>query len=193
MTWTRAAQTYAISASGGNIAINFSAIDATAGARIRLALGYAGNLSSGASHTSTVRPYYSVLPAATALSRVTRPHARRGFIRGAVTADGGHFAVAPTDLARYCEASVMFESQAGGSPSTAGTAVFASDTGGLAPWTWEDFFDHVSAIEPFRADDGTHDWVMTLEPESAHFEPERAEADWDMWHVPLRGFYEGAL
>ncbi len=193
VTWNRANQTYAIGVSAGTFAVSFSAIDSAQGERMRLLLGYASNLGQAATHTTTVRPYYSIVSAATALSRVTRPHARRGTVRGMVTSSGAHFAVAPAQLARYCEATVMFESTAGGSPSTAGTAVYASDTGGLAPWTWEDFFDHVSAIEPFRVDDGTHDWVMTLDPDMAHFEPERHQPDWDMWHIVLSGFHEGSL
>lgn len=196
VTWSRAAQTYTISATAENTALSFTtvagALTAAGGTHMRRILGFSGNSASAASHTGTIRPYYSVVPAAALLSRVTRPHAQRGLISGMVTANGAHYAVAPTTLARIAEATCMFESAAG-TLAGAGTAVFTTDATATVPWSWEHFFNHVSATEPFRVDDGTHDWVLTLQPDAAHFDPQRHAPDWDMWSVKLAGHYEGAL
>lgn len=197
VSWSRANQRYTLTTISGSFALSFTTVagvlTAAGGTHMRRILGFSGDSASAASHEGTIRPYYSIVPAAALLSQVTRPRAMRGLISGMVTANGSHYAVAPTTVRRIAEASCRFESAAAATIAAAGTPVFTTDITSGVPWSWEHFFDHVSAIEPFRVDDGTHDWVMTLQPESAHFDPTRDQPDYDMWHIKLAGYYEGSL
>ena len=194
VTFNASAYTYTISAAEGNTALTFSG---TPGSRMRNLLGFTANQGSAASHTSDMRPYYVVIPQLGSRSKLTTYREPGNLIGGAIASDGTHYSIHPQSLPKHYEWTHEFEQHEGDTIAGAGTGVFIQEHGDtLVPWTWEHFFQHVRASEPFGLLDSTTEigdelFVHYLRPEHAHFAPKRRQVDWDKWDIEMRTFWEG--
>lgn len=193
VTYSTTTHAYTIAVTGDTIAMSFTAPDAVAGERMRRVLGFAGNTSAASSSTGTRRPYYLVLPSSSSRSRVQRDYEQGGLITGAISADGSHYAIAPSSLPVLYDLTFEFESQPAATVAGAGTAVYEADATTTVPWSWQALYEHVRAHEPILIADGSESTVHYLRPDSAHFSPQRRQIDWDMWDVTLATYLEGRL
>jgi hypothetical protein len=192
VTYSTTTHRYTISADGGNIALAF-AVHGTAGLAMRNLLGFSGDSSSAASHSSNARPYYLVLPYLSDKSKVSGDYEQGSLIRGAIAGDGQHYSVGPATLPTLSDWTQEFEYAAGAAIATVGTAVFTADATSTVPWSWQHFYQHCRAREPFLVVDDNESTVHFLRPDAAHFQPARRQTDWNMFDMPLKTYLRGRL
>lgn len=179
---------YTVSAAEGNTALEFSlATVAADGTRMRQALGFTGDSASAASHSSSAqaRPYYAVLSAGLAKSRVSDDYEPDEIAQGDWSTGGSHYTVSASSGIVFHDFDVLFEAKA---------AVFKRSAAASVPWTYQHLWEHCRGDEPILAVDDTESTVHYLRPEGASFRPERAVSDWDgAWSLALRTYVEGRL
>jgi hypothetical protein len=180
VVYSRAAHTYTLSNGGGSFTITFGAT--TAGKVMQRILGFTVLTSTGASHTSGVRPYYVLVPAIDGRSRYTAlRHEARSTRRQ--TDDGRGYVNGPTEPVYSGRWEHWHEPLA---------AVFAYAASPSAPWTWEHLWLHAGRWQEYlfiRPDaDCTEPpgiWQLTMADfdESTH---ERQFTDGDFaWKIRL--------
>lgn len=186
VTWDGAAQQYTWSVTSGTVAVTFPATDA--GALMRRILGFSGNLSAAASHVSDVTPYYVINSARGGRSKASGPYRAPGRVEGSESLGGRHYATKVLGSLNYDDFTAMLETKA---------ATFIDAATAAVPWTWEHFFDHCSAIEPFAVIDDVASTVHFLRPAGAVFDEgrrQRQKMDYDgFWNLRLLTYIKGTL
>ena len=172
---------YTISA-GSAFAITWSS---AAAARLRLAMGFSGSSSSTTSHSGTIRPYYVIRTLVGARSAFTDEYEADKITEGGEAEDGTPYSVSRTTAPIYSDFRVPFEAHEATHAYKATTSV---------PWTWQHFFEHVRASEPFLVDDGNEETVHVLRAGADSFTPSREVPDWDgAWNIDLATHHRGRL
>jgi hypothetical protein len=196
VTFSLSTLKYTLSASG-TFSVTWSGYQ---GIALREMLGFATDLSTASSYTSTLRPKYLIVSRLAGQSQVHETYEPQGRIAYAESDNGQAYSTHPVELPTYRDWVQPFETLAGptdlewsGNSAVGGTAVRRANVG-LATkvtWTWEDMIKHVRATYPFalvdRATsvDGEGD-LYKLRGEGAHFDPTRITADYDgHWTIPF--------
>ncbi len=179
-TWSSTTGKYTISrATAFTLSFTGATVPA-AGARLRLALGFTGNLSGASSYTSDAIPYYVIIPAMAARSAFTDVYEPDDIVEEAVSDGGTSRAVARQTSELLCDWTQTMETKA---------ATLTRSALSTAPWTWQAFVKHVRGQRPFAFYDTTTsiNAVYKLRAEGASFHPERVAADYDgLWNIPFR-------
>lgn len=181
---------YSITTGGATFELVFSG---TTGQRLANLLGMPTTSTTASTHRSTVRPYYSVIPYLDDKSKVSGDYEQPNLIQGAIAADGVHYSTHPTSLPTLYDFVMEFEMDPGATLGADGTAVFTTDVNTACPWSWQHFFQHCRASEPFLCVDDTESIVHFLRPDAAHFAPTRRQTDWDKFDIPLKTYLRGRL
>lgn len=151
-----------------------------AGKNLQRALGFAATVGSTTSATSTVRPYYVIVPAITARSQVSDVYEPDDIVKEAVSDGGSTFAISKDTTETLSDWEQQMESR---------TATLARAAVAAVPWTWEAFFKHLRGAYPFRLVDGSTSTVHTLREKGAAFTGttrRRVAVDYDdLWIIML--------
>lgn len=152
----------------------------TGGTNLQRALGFIASVSSTTSATSTVRPYYVIVPAITARSQVSDVYEPDDIVKEAVSDGGSSFAISKDTTETFSDWEQQMESASATLTRSAVAAV---------PWTWEAFFKHCRGAYPFRLVDGSTSTVHTLREKGAAFTGttrRRVAVDYDdLWIIML--------
>jgi hypothetical protein len=144
------------------------------------ALGFNADLSGSNSYTSTVRPYYLIVPAISARSQDSDVYEPDEVSQEAVSDGGMAYVVSKETEELLRDWQQQMESKA----ATLGRSAAAS-----VPWTWEHFFKHLRGRYPFYLND-SEQRVYTLRAEGASFNMEtrvRVSPDYDdLWNISLK-------
>lgn len=180
VTYSHTAGTFTISASGGNIALDFNS-DGQASVNARQALGFGATSANASSHTSPAKAFYVIHTLHDGLSNVSEDYEPHGIVRGVISDSGQSFAVAPLAAPVHFDFRVPFERK---------QAVFKHEATATVPWTFEHLFEHCRGDLPFRVS-----WVYSplhlLRPEGASFRPTRAWDDFDdAWHIDFETYVD---
>lgn len=151
-----------------------------AGKNLQRALGFAATVGSTTSATSTVRPYYVIVPAITARSQVSDVYEPDDVVKEAVSDGGSSFAISKDTTETLSDWEQQMESA---------SATLARSAVAAVPWTWEAFFKHCRGAYPFRLVDGSTSTVHTLREKGAVFSGttrRRVAVDYDdLWIIML--------
>jgi hypothetical protein len=151
-----------------------------AGKNLQRALGFTASVGSTTSATSTVRPYYVIVPAITARSQVSDVYEPDDIVKEAVSDGGSSFAISKDTTETLSDWEQQMESR---------TATLARAAVAAVPWTWEAFFKHCRGAYPFRLVDGSTSTVHTLREKGAAFTGttrRRVAVDYDdLWIIML--------
>lgn len=152
----------------------------TGGTNLKRALGFSANVGSGTTATSTVRPYYVIVPAISARSQVTDVYEPDDIVSEAVSDGGTSFAIAKDTTETWSDWEQTMESKA---------ATLARAAVAAVPWTWEAFFKSCRGKNPFRLVDGSTSTVHKLREKGAAFTAatrRRVATDYDdLWNIML--------
>jgi hypothetical protein len=149
----------------------------TGGTNLRLALGYISTpTASATSAVGTVRPYYLMIAEVDGLSEVSGVYEPDEVASEAVSDGGQAFSVSKDTDELWSDWSQAMEPLA---------ATFTRSATAAVPWTWQAFFKHCRAEQPFvsinTADDGT---AHRLRADGASFAPSRVATDYDgLWNL----------
>lgn len=184
VTWSDAQYSIVVDASDF-AAFTFSTLS-DAGTTMRRILGFSGDSSSAHGHLSDVTPYYTIEAAMPSKSNVKREYHQGGMVNQRVSNSGAHYGIGPQAFAKYYDFELWYESAA---------AVFSADATSAVPWTYEHFWEHVQASEPFVCVDSvaSQNTVHYLTAQGADFDLARHQQDWDKWKIAFRTIYEGTL
>ena len=160
----------------------------TSGTNLQRALGITTNVSGTNSYTSTVRPYYVIVPTISGRSSFTDVYESNEIVEEAVSDGGTPYGVAQDTNELYCDWMQQCESK---EATLLRAAVVAT------PWTWEHFVKHCRAQHPFLVVDGASQTVHKLRAESASFNDTtraRVTLDYDdLWNLNFRTRDLGAI
>jgi hypothetical protein len=152
----------------------------TGGTNLRRALGFTATLSGTNSYTSTVRPYYVIVPGITARSQVTDVYEPDDIVEEAVSEGGDAYGVAKDTSELWSDWVQPFETK---------EAVMQRSATAAVPWTWEHFFKHCRMTHPFLVHDAGTNTAHRLRADAAAFNNKvrtRVATDWDnYWSVNL--------
>jgi hypothetical protein len=152
----------------------------TGGTNLQRALGFTATVGSTTSATSTVRPYYVIVPAITARSQVSDVYEPDDIVKEAVSDGGTSFAIAKDTTETFSDWEQQMESA---------SATLARSAVASVPWTWEAFFKHCRGAYPFRLVDGSTSTVHKLREKGAAFTGttrRRVAVDYDdLWIIML--------
>ncbi len=181
---------YTISIGSGTTTLEFTGFGGTSGTTVAGALmaeiiGFDGNQSTSASHTSDERPIFALLAATGCESRVIDDYEPDGVAEGDHSIGGRTFSLSDSTAIKFRDFVLMFESHAATYKRSA-TATF--------PWTYEHMWEHVRSEQPFLLDADNEDTVYKLRPENANVKFDRAHADHDdQSHIPFFCYMLGRL
>ena len=151
-----------------------------AGKNLQRALGFAASVGSTTTTTSTVRPYYVIVPAITARSQVSDVYEPDDIVKEAESVGGSSFAISKDTTETLSDWEQQMESA---------SATLARSAVAAVPWTWEAFFKHLRGAYPFRLVDGSTSTVHTLREKGAAFTGttrRRVAVDYDdLWIIML--------
>jgi hypothetical protein len=152
----------------------------TGGTNLQRALGFTATVGSTTSATSTVRPYYVIVPAITARSQVSDVYEPDDIVKEAVSDGGTSFAISKDTTETFSDWEQQMESA---------SATLARSAVAAVPWTWEAFFKHLRGAYPFRLVDGSTSTVHKLREKGAAFTGttrRRVAVDYDdLWIIML--------
>ena len=152
----------------------------TGGTNLQRALGFTATVGSTTSATSTVRPYYVIVPAITARSQVSDVYEPDDIVKEAVSDGGTSFAISKDTTETFSDWEQQMESA---------SATLARSAVASVPWTWEAFFKHCRGAYPFRLVDGSTSTVHKLREKGAAFTGttrRRVAVDYDdLWIIML--------
>jgi len=169
---------YTISATG-NTALTFSTLS-TAGTNMRLALGFSGDKTSAASHTSANASYYFFSSTAGGKAEVSDDYEPADIVTGAYADSGAVYSVAPTSAPLQYDFRIPFETK------TKTLSRFAAST---VPWTLEHLGLHCHADQPILVTDDIDNASHYIRPEGASWQPVRAMDGYDgYWHADLKTY-----
>ena len=204
ITFSLSTVKYTLSAAG-NFTLNWQG---NLGLELRDIFGFAANLSGASTYTSTQRPKYLIISRLAGQSQVHDLYEPAGRVAYAESDNGHAFSTHPEQMPLYRDWTQPFETLAGptdaeysSSSSVGGTAVRKRDVGSATKvtWTWQHFFEHCRATQPFVLVDRTTSVsgggdVYKMRGEGAYFDPTRITADYDgHWTVPFVTRYIGAI
>ena len=129
VSYDTADHTYLLSNGGGSFTIAFPGT--TAGTNMKQVLGFSAG-ATATSHTSDVRPYYTIVTAHDGRSRYTGLRREQSTIRK-VADDGWSYALGPTTVPMGGQWEHWHEPLA---------AVYDYAAEASAPWTWQALWDH---------------------------------------------------
>lgn len=134
---------------------------------------------------TAVRPYYVIVGTLGAASDDTDDYEPDEIASVGETDDGSSYSVHRTEAATYRDFSVQFEPQA---------AMFSRFAASAVPFTWQHFFAHARATEPFIVSDDIEQTAYKLRGESVKFRPLRVVPDWnEYFHVRLMAYVLGRI
>lgn len=174
VTWSTSAQTYTISVSSGTVSLTFSGNN---GLRMRRVLGFSGNQSTAASHTSDIGCFYAITCTEDGPSDVSDEYEDSDVCAEAEADDGSHDGIAWQQVAIYDDYTIKFEPLA---------IVFKRHASSSLPWTHQHFFEHVRNVHPFltRNTIASENTVRYIRADQARFRPSRVVSDWDeLWDI----------
>ena len=152
----------------------------TGGTNLQRALGFTATVGSTTSATSTVRPYYVIVPAISARSQVSDVYEPDDIVSEAVSDGGSSFAISKDTTETFSDWEQQMESA---------SATLARSAVAAVPWTWEAFFKHLRGAYPFRLVDGSTSTVHKLREKGAAFTGttrRRVAVDYDdLWIIML--------
>jgi hypothetical protein len=152
----------------------------TGGTNLQRALGFTATVGSTTSATSTVRPYYVIVPAISARSQVSDVYEPDDIVSEAVSDGGTSFAISKDTTETFSDWEQQMESA---------SATLARSAVASVPWTWEAFFKHCRGAYPFRLVDGSTSTVHKLREKGAAFTGttrRRVAVDYDdLWIIML--------
>jgi hypothetical protein len=152
----------------------------TGGTNLQRALGFTATVGSTTSATSTVRPYYVIVPAISARSQVSDVYEPDDIVKEAVSDGGSSFAISKDTTETFSDWEQQMESA---------SATLARSAVAAVPWTWEAFFKHLRGAYPFRLVDGSTSTVHKLREKGAAFTGttrRRVAVDYDdLWIIML--------
>jgi hypothetical protein len=152
----------------------------TGGTNLQRALGFTATVGSTTSATSTVRPYYVIVPAISARSQVSDVYEPDDIVSEAVSDGGTSFAISKDTTETFSDWEQQMESA---------SATLARSAVAAVPWTWEAFFKHCRGAYPFRLVDGSTSTVHKLREKGAAFTGttrRRVAVDYDdLWIIML--------
>lgn len=191
VSWSAANRQYTIAAGGVNtFSLVFSGGTFTVtnpdgiadGRWMRRLIGFYQDDATAASHVSNIRPFFVIVGATGAKSRVIEDAAVQSVIGG--IADGAAtYAVGPTTPTFTHDFACEFEAKAAVYKRSAAT----DSTNGAVPFTYQHLVQYAGGWEPIYVDDGSEYTVHKLRADgAADFRAERAAPDWDgYFHVPF--------
>jgi hypothetical protein len=183
VTWSSSTYAFTISRAG----VFTLAFSSAADLRLRAALGFAANLSGANTYTSTVRPYYVIVPATDARTLVSDVFEPEDMVDDAEADDGTPYGVSPnttTNLrADWVHGLESYE------------ATFSRAAAAAVPWTWQHMIQHCRAQHPFGVyETGLSSTLHRFTKAGASFRPERnATDDNTYWNVPMYTRDRGVL
>lgn len=148
VTYSTATHQYTLVNGGAPFAISFAI--GGAGTRMARTLGFTSG-GTNTAHTSTVRPYYVIVPALDARSGYSGLAAGDVSTR-AESSDGRGFVIGPSRRRARASWEHLHEPR---------SAVFAYDASSDAPWTWQHLWEHA----------GPRSSLIYIEPEAGDPEP----------------------
>ena len=198
-------QTLINAATGGSYTVSYSSsthqytisqastftLDLSGGAsdtRLAQALGMTATSHSGAnSYTSTVRPYYVIVPTELARSAMLPfVYEPNDIVTEAVSDGGTSYAVAKNTTELWADWSQTMEAKA---------ACFTLYATNAVPWTWQAFFKQVRGQHPFAVyESALYNAAHKLRADGAYFKVTPATPDWDaLFIVKFATRYLGQL
>lgn len=180
LTTTLTSITFTIYSVAG-FTLTFPSTDA--GNRCKVALGFstiplvAG--TAAAPYTSTIRPYYCIIPAMGARSDFTDVYEPADIVEEAVSDGGVSYGVARATNELWCDWSQTMETKAATLTRSATAAV---------PMTYQAMVKHCRSQHPIGVyETATSNNLYRLRADGASFVPERVAADYDgLWNIPFR-------
>lgn len=182
VTWSSTTYLFTISRAT-NFTLSFSS---TSDLRLRAALGFTANLSGANSYTSTVRPYYVIVPAIDACTDVSGVYEPEEIVEEAVSDGGTPYGVSRQTTELYSDWTQAMESL---------SATFTRSATSAVPWTWQHFVRHVRGQYPFGKYETTvGNTCNKLRADAGSFRPFRVSADDDTyWSIRMLTRDLGAL
>lgn len=169
---------YTISNPSGNFTLTWSG---DAGARLRAALGFAGNVTSTSSATGTVTPHYVIDAKIEGRSMDSDVYEPADIVEESVADGGSSFAVSKETVELWRDWQQAMETLESTMSRRAASA---------APWTWQHFFRHCRGDQPFLvAGDtpGKTGAIYKLRAQGASFSDlvrRRVTSDYDgLWNI----------
>lgn len=193
LSYNETTMAYTMASSGGVFAVAFTG---DIGTELRKILGFASDLASAASYTSTLRPKYIIVPRVRGQSAVHAPYEPSGRVNYAESDDGTSYSTYPDTIPMYSEWTQPFETNIGPTDTdwttygstVAGAPMRISDVGGMnkVSWSWEDFYKHIRSHIPFRLHNSgdTSGYFYKMLPAAANFDPARVTKDFDGYWSP---------
>lgn len=146
-------------------------------------LGFTSNKSGANAYTSDVSVYHWISGAAGARSLVSDEYEPPGMAVGAWSDGGSHYAIGVTSGIKQSDFSLEFEPKA---------KIFAHSASASVPYTYQHFWGHVRADQPFAVIDDSEEVVYYLRPDGASFRPRRHTVDSDaLWSLEFQCYVEG--
>ena len=186
---------YSFDTSSGTLAMSFSG---TAGTIMRRILGFTGNVAATSSAiTSDARPYYVARALVAGQSNYSDEYESSDGIEEKESDDGDAVSISRYTIPTYLDWEQMLEEKS--PPATIasdGTGVFENVATTTVPWTWQHFYRHVRATEPFALyDNGSGEGlVCRMRKDTAKFKPVRAMSEYDvLWNLPFNTRLLGSL
>ena len=171
---------YSFDTNSGTLAMTFSG---TAGTIMRHILGFTGNVAATSSAiTSNARPYYVCRAIHDGQTNYSDEYESSEGIYEAEADDGSAYSIARSTVPVYADWEQYLEEKAPPAAiATAGTGVFEYVATTTVPWTWQHYYEHVRASEPFALyDNGTGDGlVCRMRKDTATFKPGRSMSEYD--------------
>ena len=136
----------------------------------------------GLSYTSEERCFYALIGNVAGISDDTGVY-ENGTAASDFEADSNavHYGLSKASRPLYREFKIPME------PKERTYKQFATDDVSTIPWSYEHFFEHVRAFEPFYVNTGIDDFACRLRARGAAFKPERVVDDWDdRWTIPFK-------
>jgi hypothetical protein len=179
VTWSSTTGKYTISRAASFTLAFSTATSAAAGTRMRLALGFSGDLSGANTYTSDWTPYYVLVAQMAGLTEFSDVYEPDDIVEEAVADDGTPWSASRETTELYSDWSQAMETKASTFSASATTAV---------PWTWQAFFRHVRGQRPFAVYDSVTviNTLHKLRAEGGSFIPARYVTDYDgLWSIPV--------
>lgn len=194
---------YTLTPSSGTLALNFTTTTVAQGTLMRRILGFDANAdtSAAASQSSTMRPYYMVIPAQAGRTNVTDEYEPEGITRESKADDGSVYQLSKSTSEILTDWDQVAEIEtAPATFSDQGTQVYKrqADGEGTADdvaWTYQHAFEHHRlGLHPFLCLDGSDSIVYRLRAEGSTFHPVRwASNDFGLWTVAFRAYELGRV
>lgn len=159
-------------------------------------LGFSGSTGLALSHTSDIRPYYTILPAIEARSMMTDEYEPEGMVFEAVTDGGDAFQVSKGSDEVWSDWMQVAETDVAPSVATEpGTPVFERQATAEVPWTYQHAWrHHRTGAHPFLVTDGSEQAIHVLRGEGSSLKPTRfATQDYPLWSVSFKTRLLGRL